>query len=231
MPWFASVVHWSTAHCLLDSLFVFRLTWPHKEWQLPSSHRIQFSTAPSDQEKCCYQLGQVIHPRHVCCMLFVLQQCCQSVSIYCFVSLPWLSLFCWSNSLAERSAVSVKTLLGDELVICLHACGPHCLPMLCCSPAPMQRFCQDPLCDRLMTLPPSYLDLTCIHDSAIFVVTFSISWLAFVTSLASTVCMSCNNRGLILVGIFPPRLASFSVSKSSVIVSVQSLSCVLIRSN
>ena len=94
------------------------------------------------------------------------------------------------NFLTERSTVSVKALLRDELVISFQISGPHCLPLFCCKPAPIHRYSHDPLCDLLITFPPSNLDRMCIQHSAALVVTLSISWEAFLTSLDSAVCMS-----------------------------------------
>ena len=88
----------------------------------------------------------------------------------------------------------------------------------------MQRCSHEPLWERLMTLPPSNLDLICIQHSARFVVTFPSSCAAFATSLLSKTWMSCIIFGLISVGVCPPRQVSLSVVGSSVTVSLHSLS-------
>ncbi len=115
-------------------------------------------------------------------------------SVFCFLTFSLLAF------LTDRSKTPLKTLVGDEFVICFQVAGPHSLPILCCKPAPMQRCSQEPDCERLMTFPPSNLVRTCIHDSAKFVVTLSISCSAFATST----WMSWYILGLISVAVVPP---------------------------
>ncbi len=101
-----------------------------------------------------------------------------SISLYLlfrlcsFASFLFLSL---ETVLAERSAASENTLFGIDPAICSQVCGPHFLPRFCLSPAPMHLCSQEPLCDRLMTFPPSNLARICIQHSARFVVSFPIS--------------------------------------------------------
>ena len=130
----------------------------------------------------------------------------------------------FSALLAERCAASMKTGFGEDSVILAQTVGPHSFPMFYCKPAPMQRCSEEPLWERLMTFPPSNLDLICIQHSARYVVAFPSSCPAFATSLLSRTWMSCIIFGLISVGVCPPRRQFLSVVGSSVTVSLHSLS-------
>lgn len=64
----------------------------------------------------------------------------------------------------DSSAVVEKILFEDQTL------GPQSFPRFCCKPAPIHLCSHDPLWEWLITLPPSYFDLICIHPSAILVV-------------------------------------------------------------
>lgn len=121
-------------------------------------------------------------------------------SLLCLISCLPLAIF--SAFLAESSGVSMKTEFVEELVILNQTADLQSFHMFCCKPGSMQRYSQEPLWERLMTFPPSNLDLMCIQHSARLVVTFPNSCLAFATTLLS---MSCIIFVLISVGVCPPH--------------------------
>ena len=113
----------------------------------------------SHQLKCCH---------HACCKAAVVSS---FMSTYFFLLPLFCKLCCLSFAVIFFILHWVFCCIDKYLVwrwIC-HL-GPYCrpplLPIFWCRPAPMHWYSHEPLCDLLITFPPSNFDLICIQHSA-----------------------------------------------------------------
>ena len=179
----------------------------------------------------CHQLHHQVqcHYHHVCYMPCEQQLFHQFESIYSSVVVS-LRLSFLTRSLsafvAAKFVTSEKTWFGGVFVILDQTVGAHSFPLFCRKPAPIQRCSQEPLCERLITFPPSNFDRMCIQHSARFVVSLPSSCLDFATSRLSRTWISCIIFGLSCL----PFWGSLSVVMLSVTVSLHNLSWFLIVS-